>query len=145
VEDLAAGDTIIRASVIGTAIFLVSTALAVIVTGARLPAAIGDIVFLFAGCGAFFWCLAVAAERSRHKEIGLWNLFLLEGVAPRRVRQQLLGALLIEIVVGLGAAFVAPPLAFGLLVPIYGLGLSGLWGAKYGAFGPRKSPGRSRR
>lgn len=145
VADTNAGDDIIRASRIGTAVWVVSTAVAVLVPDARLPAAVVDVVLFLAGCAAFFWCLAVAAERSREKEIGLWNLFLLEGVAPRRVRQQLLGALAVQIVVALAAAFVASPLAFGLLVPIYGLGCSGLWGAKHGVFGPRKSPRPSRR
>jgi hypothetical protein len=145
VDDTNAGDDIIRASRIGTAAWLVSTALAVLVPDARLPAAIVDLVLFVAGCAAFFWCLAVAADRSRDKEIGLWNLFLLEGVASRRVRQQLLGGLAVQTVVALGAAVVAPPQAFGLLVPIYGLGCSGLWGAKYGVFGPRKSPRPSRR
>jgi hypothetical protein len=29
------------------------------------------------------------------------------------------------------------PLAFGALVPMFGLGLAGLWAAKYGSFGAR--------
>jgi hypothetical protein len=145
VPDTHEGDNTIKASWAGTGVFLLSSAIAVAVTDARLPAAIVDLLLFVAGCGAFFWCLAAAAERSRQKEISLWNLFLLEGVAPRRVRQQLLGPLSVQIAVALGAAFVAPPLAFGLLVPIYGLGCSGLWGAKYGVFGPRKSPRQPRR
>jgi hypothetical protein len=145
VPDSHEGDNIIKASWAGTAVFLLSSAIAVAITGARLPAAIVDLVLFVAGCGAFFCCLAVAAERSRQNEISLWNLFLLEGVAPRRVRQQLLAPLAVQIVVALGAASVAPPLAFGLLVPIYGLGCSGLWGAKHGLFGPRKSPRQPRR
>ncbi len=32
------------------------------------------------------------------------------------------------------------PLAFGFLVPVYGLGLCGLWGARYGTFEPRPVP-----
>jgi hypothetical protein len=150
IADTAAGDNIIKASWAGTAVFLVSTAVAVIVPDARLPGAIVDLGLFLAGSVAFFWCLAVAAERSREREIGLWSLFLLEGAASRRVRQRLLAPLVIQIVVALGAAFVAAPLAFGLLVPIYGLGCAGLWGAKHGVFGPRvfgprKSPRPSRR
>jgi hypothetical protein len=145
-----AGDAIIKASWAGTAVWLVSTAIAVLLPDARLPGAIVDLALFLAGCVAFFWCLAVAAERSREREIGLWNLFLLEGVASRRVRQRLLAPLFVQIVVALAAAFVAAPLAFGLLVPMYGLGCAGLWGAKYGVFGPRvlgprKSPRPSRR
>jgi hypothetical protein len=29
------------------------------------------------------------------------------------------------------------PLAFGVLVPVYGLGLMGLWGARHGVFASR--------
>jgi hypothetical protein len=150
VADTDAGDPIIKASWAGTALFALSTAVAVIVPDARLAGAVVDLALFLAGCVAFFWCLAVAAERSREREIGLWSLFLLEGVASRRVRQQLLAPLVIQIVIALAAAFVAAPLAFGLLVPIYGLGLGGLWGAKHGVFGPRvvgprKSPRPSRR
>jgi hypothetical protein len=31
-------------------------------------------------------------------------------------------------------------LAFGVLVPVSGLGLMGLWGARYGTFPPRGGP-----
>jgi hypothetical protein len=29
-------------------------------------------------------------------------------------------------------------MAFGFLVPMFGLGMSGLWGARYGTFEPRE-------
>jgi hypothetical protein len=68
------------------------------------------------------------------------GLFLLQGSAPRDVRRRLLGALAAEVVVGLGVAIARPftSLAFGLLVPVYGLALAGLWGARHGTFPPRK-------
>jgi hypothetical protein len=31
-------------------------------------------------------------------------------------------------------------MASGFLVPVFGLGLCGLWGARYGTFAPRTSP-----
>ena len=33
-------------------------------------------------------------------------------------------------------------LAFAMLVPMFALGCTGLWGATYGAFGPRHRPAR---
>ena len=75
---------------------------AALVKDARLPAAIVDLGLFFGGCGVFLWALAAAAGRSREHEIGLWNLFLLEGVAPTRVRRALLGALALEVAVALG-------------------------------------------
>jgi hypothetical protein len=56
------------------------------------------------------------------------------------VQAVLLGSLVVEVVVGLVAATVRiyTPVAFALLVPMYGLGLAGLWGATYGTFPPRE-------
>jgi hypothetical protein len=33
------------------------------------------------------------------------------------------------------------PLAFGILTPLYGLGIAGLWGARHGTFAPRRPTG----
>jgi hypothetical protein len=52
----------------------------------------------------------------------------------------------VQIVVGLGAAIVGAvglgddevnSLAFGILVPMFGIGLNGLWAVLHGRFGPR--------
>jgi hypothetical protein len=59
------------------------------------------------------------------------------------VRRIVLGALAVEIVVALGTAWITAAMAFGCLVPMWGLGHCGLWGARYGTFGPRQpTPGR---
>ena len=138
------GTGIIRSAWIGTGVFLVAVAVGVALPVARLPLVFFDLGLFFAGCGLFMWALVVAAARSRQREIGLWNLFLLEGVAPGRVRRAVLGALAVEIVVALGTAWITAAMAFGCLVPMWGLGHCGLWGARYGAFGPRE-PGPGRR
>jgi hypothetical protein len=46
---------------------------------------------------------------------------------------------LVTTVIGLVTvpADVTNPVAFGVLVPIYGLGLAGLWGARHGHFAAR--------
>jgi hypothetical protein len=50
------------------------------------------------------------------------------------------------VVVAVATAAVRPftPLAFGILVPLYGLGLAGVWAAAFGTFGPRRHPGPRR-
>jgi hypothetical protein len=56
------------------------------------------------------------------------------------------GCLAVQTVVGLGTALARPStdgkagsvLAFGVLVPMLGLGLNGLWVSRYGTFGPRR-------
>jgi hypothetical protein len=44
------------------------------------------------------------------------------------------------VVAGLAGAIARPftTLAFGILTPMLGLGLNGLWGSRHGRFGPRK-------
>jgi hypothetical protein len=55
------------------------------------------------------------------------------------VRTNLLGALAAQVAVAVLTASVRPytTLAFGTLVPVYGLGLCGLWAARHGSFGSR--------
>jgi hypothetical protein len=52
----------------------------------------------------------------------------------------------IQIVVAVATAAARPftPLAFGILVPLYGLGLAGVWGAAFGTFAPRRQPEQRR-
>lgn len=132
---------IVRAAITGTALFtVVSIAAAVtdadVVVGA---AVVLDLVLFLAGCGAFVVSLVAAAARSRTDELTLPGLFWLSGTAPFDVRVRLLGALTVEIAVALGTASARPftGLAFGVLVPVFGLGLTGLWGARLGVFSPR--------
>jgi hypothetical protein len=144
VIDTGEGGGIIRSSWIGTAIFAVGAGVAAAVPDARLPVAAVDLALFFGGIVVFFWAWAIAAGRSREREITLWNLVLLEDIAPKRVRWSLLGALAIQILVALATAWITAALAFGILVPMWGEAHCWLWGARYGTFGPRKAPVPSR-
>jgi hypothetical protein len=81
----------------------------------------------------------VAASRSRRDQLDLGRLALLTGVAPRRVRNSLFGALVVQIIGGLVPAIATKGLEldFGTLVPLVGVGLIFWWGAAYGDFPPR--------
>jgi hypothetical protein len=87
--------------------------------------------------------------RSRTEEVSVPGVFLLAG-APRRVRRHLLGAVAAQAAVALATAAARPftPLAFGILVPTFGMGMAGLWGARHASFPPRRPrarrPGRGR-
>jgi hypothetical protein len=134
------GGRIITLSRIGTAIFVIAAVAATIfVDELGLVAAVVSLVLFAAGCVCFLWAYGVAIARSRTDAIGIGGLYFLQGTAPRDVQIALLIPLAVEVVVALAAAAIRPftPLAFGVLVPMYGLGLAGLWGAKYGTFGPR--------
>jgi hypothetical protein len=136
------GRALIRASWAGTAVFTALAVGAAAAPDALAPvSAVVDLALFAAGFLAFCWSLLRAADRSRDEELsvaGLW--FLAGGSAPRAVQRDLLLPLGLQVVVGVATAAVRPftPLAFGILVPLYGLGLAGVWGAAFGTFGPRR-------
>lgn len=138
----APGRAIVSASWLGTALFVVA-ATAAAADPDRLGAAFAVLAvgYLVVGIVLFLVTLAVAASRSRTDAIGIGGLFFLQGSAPRSVQVQLMTSFAIEVVVAFVVASVRiyTPLAFGLLVPMYGLGLAGLWGARHGTFGPRSA------
>jgi hypothetical protein len=73
------------------------------------------------------------------------GVFFLGGdVAPPDVRRQLLGSAATQAIVAIVTASSRPytAVAYGVLVPMLGLGLTGLWGATHGRFPPR-APARS--
>ena len=84
--------------------------------------------------------------RSRTDELNVIGIYFLAGAAPREVRVRLLGALVAQSVVVVAAAAVRPftAVAFGVLAPMLGLGLTGLWGARFGTF-PTREDRRGRR
>jgi hypothetical protein len=141
VEDgTAPGSRIVVASWVGTAVFVVAAAAATVAPDPlATPFAVLSVLYLVVGMALFLVTLLVAAARSRTDAIGIGGLFFLQGSAPRRVQVQLMASFAVEVVVAFVAASIRiyTPLAFGLLVPMYALGLAGLWGARYGSFGPR--------
>ena len=138
------GRRIVWASLVGTAVFIVATVIGTVAIDAVVVTVITSLVLFALGMAVFLVAYAKAVSRSRYEAIGMGGLFFLAGAAPRRVQVLLLGSLGVEIVVGLVAASVRiyTPVAFALLVPMYGLGLAGLWGATYGSFPPRDAEAR---
>jgi hypothetical protein len=96
-----------------------------------------DLVLFAVGCGAFLWAYAVAIARSRYEALTMGGVFFLsDRVAPTRVARTLRLALAAQVAVALAVAAIRPftALAFGVLVPMAGLGLMALWGARHGRF-----------
>ena len=139
--DAERGTGIVRSAQVGTAAFAAATAIAVVVPGARIPVVVIDLALFFGGSGLFLLGLVVAARRSREDQITLWQLILLEDVAPGRVRVQLLGLLAVQVVLAAATCWITVALAFGWLVPVWGVAHCELWGARYGDFGRRRPPG----
>jgi len=104
------------------------------------------------GITAFLWGYWTAVQRSRTAEMSVAELYFLLGApVPRNVKWWMNGCLIAQTGMSVTTAIVRPStpsadggstagstLAFGVLVPVLGLGLNGLWAASHGAFGPRR-------
>lgn len=135
--DLLATVTFMVVAIVGAVVFDAASRLVVVVVSLALFA-VGVATFLLGFFGA--------VQRSRTDEIAVSQLFFLAGeVAPPSVKRPMLAALGAQIVVGVGCAIARPStdgkagsvLAFGVLVPMLGLGLNGLWSSRHGKFAPR--------
>lgn len=143
------GELIVRADVAGTALFVLTSILATLIfDGAILWIAAITAVGLFGvGVVTFLWAFWNAVQRSRSESIAVTQLYLLlGGVAPARVRRIMLSLLAAQTIVGLATALVRPnasdgtpgsSIALGVLVPMFGLGMNGLWAAYHGSYEER--------
>lgn len=141
---------IVFADAAGTAVFVVTLAIGTAWREDR-PAQVLVVVvsmLLFAiGAAACLWAYTTALERSRTEEVGVANLYLLTGSTVSKVaKRSMSGLLAVQVVVALAAASIGAAglsgdtlnaLAFGVLVPMFGLGMNGLLASRHGSFGPR--------
>jgi hypothetical protein len=147
----APGSFIVRLSWAGTGLYLVLAAAATAWPATFQAALMAVCVVLFVvGFAAFVAAYFLALGRSREAAIGMGGLYFLSGTAPPAVQRSLVGSFALETVVAVVSASIGLAvmpadadnvLAFGILTPLYGLGLTGLWGARYGTFPPRRPPG----
>lgn len=144
------GAGIVRCDLVGTAVFLAALAVAVPLRDRRFAQFLigGVSMVLFAiGVAATLWAYTRALDRSRVEEVGVANLYLLTGpTAPKVVGRTMTLALGVQIAAALGGAWVGVvgldegqlnALAFGVLVPMFGIGMNGVWAALHGSYGPR--------
>ena len=137
------GAAIITVSWVGTGVYAVTALIATVFPdGFGVVATIVSLALFVIGCAVFFWAYFVAVQRSRTDLIGIGGLYFLQGTAPRTVQFRLLGSLVVEVVVAVVTASIRlySALAFGFLVPVFGLGMCGLWAARHGTFEPRPAP-----
>jgi len=145
---------LVRADVVGTLLFLAALAVAVPLRAERVAQVLIGVVSLalFAvGVATSLWSYVSALDRSRTEEVGVANLYLLTGpTAPKPVKRTMTIALVVQVVAALVGASVGVAglegdqvnaLAFGILVPMFGIGMNGMWAARYGSYGPRVAAG----
>ncbi len=136
------GRRLVEASWAGTVVLAVAVVAGIVDIDAVAPAVVAVSGALFAGgCVAFFVAYARAVDRSRHELLGIGGIYFMAGSAPRRVRRPMMLSLLVEVLLVVVAVAVKPfsSLVFTSLAPMWGLGLAGMWAARYGTFPPRGS------
>jgi len=141
-------DPLLRADWVGTGVLTLGAVGAVLAPDTlALPYALVALVLFVAGFIAFVWAYAVAVGRSREEVISVAGVWFLSGSVPSGVRRQCFAALAVQVVVVVTAASLQPftAVAFGVLAPLYGLGLAGLWAARHGTFPPRPEDDGRRR
>ena len=146
------GRRIVQASWIGTGVFAITCLLGLLSESLRSAFIVTSLVFFAVGCVLFLWAYWRAVQRSRTDEVGIGGLFFLAGpTAPKAVKLHLNGSLAAEVALALTTASIGiattsdnelNALAFAMLVPMFALGCTGLWGATHGAFGPRRRPAK---
>jgi hypothetical protein len=136
-------DRLCRVAVSSTGLFVVVSLLSAALPDTFMPVSVPvDLVLFAVGCGAFVWAYVLAIGRSRYEVLTMGGVFFLgDGVAPPDVTRLLRGALAVQVVVAVAVAAARPftALAFSVLVPVLGVGLMALWGARHGRF-PAKQP-----
>jgi hypothetical protein len=139
--DPSLGSGIVLVSMLGTAVFVLSGALATLFMGGLMVAYVTlSLIEFLLGTAVFALAFLRAVDRSRTHTIGVGGLFFGSGSTPKPVRRRLVGAFVVQTVISIAVAWshVYTALAFGVLAPMWSLGFTGLWVAAYGSFPERE-------
>jgi hypothetical protein len=140
-EEPEPGASLVRLDVVGTGVLVATSGAAAVAPDAfTYPHAAVSLVLFAVGTGALLWAYLMGISRSRTDLVDIGGLFLLAGaVAPEATRRTLRLALGVQVAAVVVAASIRPftEVAFGILAPMFGLGMMALWGARHGTFPPR--------
>jgi hypothetical protein len=143
--DDAVGDNLVNLVFAGTgAIAGTSIAASILPDTFGVVHAILASVLFVVGTGALLWAYALGVSRSRTLAVTLAGLFFLSGAtAPPELRRRFRIALAVQVVAVVAAAAVRPytVVAFGVLAPVFGLGLMSMWGGRHGSFPAKPDAG----
>ncbi|MEO5841263.1 MAG: hypothetical protein ABIQ73_22560 [Acidimicrobiales bacterium] len=140
------GRRILSFAWLATAAFALTAIAAAISPSLFLRVVAVTVALVLFGLGMIMFLIAYlrSIARSRYEVISVAGIYLLMGgVAPTPVRRSLYSALAVQVVVALATASARPytSLAFGVLVPLLGLALCGLWSSVGGTFPPKAAAG----
>lgn len=159
-DDLEApGSAIVRADAVGTALALVAGVLAVVSADLAKFLLVPVVAVLgVVGLVTFVWSYFRAVGRSRESEISVSQLYAVAGsVAPPAVKRRLQWSLWAQVILAIAVMFIGfqrtKPEEFNwaatiIVLPLFGMGLNGVWVSLHGSFGPRiivSAVGRKRR
>ncbi len=132
------GRRIVSVSLGATVVFAATQiAAAVHPEGAILTGAVLVALVLFGGGAVLFAAgFLKAVGRSRDESISMAGLVWLAGIAPTEVAWKLRGAVIAQSVIAVATASFRPytAVAFGILAPMWGMGLLTLWAGHHGNF-----------
>lgn len=128
---------------LGTAAFVAVTAVAAAWRrdAADLASLAVSGVLFVGGCVAFTVGFLRAVGRSRTEDVDIAGVVYLTGSAPRPVRRALLGLWFLQIGVATASVFAVQP-PFGVMAPMWGIGLITVWASQHGTFPPRPAEDR---
>lgn len=141
------GALLLKASWAGTVAFAVANLLGVVAIDLFAPVVVVLSVVMFTvGTVLFFVAYARAVGRSRAETLGVGGIYFLSGSAPANVRRGFMTSFASQCLIVVVVIALRPftSLVLGALAPVYGLGCSGVWGARYGWFPPRVAKGDKR-
>ena len=142
------GSSILRANEILTTLFVTTAVIAVIAFSNpwKIIAASIALACFSVGVVVFLWGYWSAVQRSRYDNIAVASMyFLTDKCAPKNIARRMNTMLGVQVVVAIATALMrsstdgkpGSTLAFGILVPVLGLGMNGLWAGLHGEFSPR--------
>lgn len=134
-----AGNDLYRTNLYATGAFTVAAVAAAIFPGPlRIPFAVFSCILFGLGTIAFLWAYGKALERSRDQDVSVPMIYGMT-VAPKDVRRRFHLLTFVQSAVAIATASIHPftAQAFGILAPMLGLGLAGLWAARHGTFAER--------
>lgn len=107
----------------------------------RNTVAVGFSAVFVAGAILFSWAFLIAASRSRSEDVTVAGAFFLAGSIDAPDRRWAFGLLTAQTAIGVAGAAsdLYTTMAFGILVPMFGLGVIAFLGSAHGAFRHRKS------